>query len=136
LHQNKREHQNWISFAGDYCLTNSETLDWRSVRRKLMWLPSITSIFIKYYQCWRVSIISVVCVCVSASSSLITFCFYVPRVSTFSPNLIEFLFNCWKCQFIIWWAGLMRGAVTIALSYNQASTRDNFILCWKFCCNC
>ncbi|KAL8166604.1 hypothetical protein V2J09_008103 [Rumex salicifolius] len=27
-------------------------------------------------------------------------------------------------QFIIWWAGLMRGAVTIALSYNQFSDSD------------
>ena len=29
--------------------------------------------------------------------------------------------NHLKSQFIIWWAGLMRGAVTIALSYNQVS---------------
>ena len=29
--------------------------------------------------------------------------------------------NYLKSQFIIWWAGLMRGAVTIALSYNQVS---------------
>nr|AVG70975.1 NHX1 protein [Fagopyrum esculentum] len=28
-------------------------------------------------------------------------------------------------QFIIWWAGLMRGAVTIALSYNQFSDSDD-----------
>ncbi|KAL3538008.1 hypothetical protein ACH5RR_001374 [Cinchona calisaya] len=30
-----------------------------------------------------------------------------------------------KKQFIIWWAGLIRGAVTIALSYNQFSTSSN-----------
>ena len=29
--------------------------------------------------------------------------------------------NYLKSQFIIWWAGLMRGAVTIPLSYNQVS---------------
>ena len=29
--------------------------------------------------------------------------------------------NYLKYQFIIWWARLMRGAVTIALSYNQVS---------------
>lgn len=29
-----------------------------------------------------------------------------------------------KQQFIIWWAGLMRGAVTIALSYNQFASSD------------
>lgn len=29
-----------------------------------------------------------------------------------------------RSQFIIWWAGLMRGAVTIALSYNQFSRSD------------
>ena len=29
--------------------------------------------------------------------------------------------NYLKSQFIKWWAGLMRGAVTIALSYNQVS---------------
>uniref|UniRef100_A0A2N9JBS0 Cation/H+ exchanger transmembrane domain-containing protein n=1 Tax=Fagus sylvatica TaxID=28930 RepID=A0A2N9JBS0_FAGSY len=29
-----------------------------------------------------------------------------------------------KSQFIIWWAGLMRGAVTIALSYNQFANSD------------
>ncbi|MQL72410.1 hypothetical protein Taro_004750 [Colocasia esculenta] len=28
-------------------------------------------------------------------------------------------------QFIIWWAGLMRGAVTIALSYNQSSSSSS-----------
>ncbi|KAK8689447.1 hypothetical protein V6N13_088168 [Hibiscus sabdariffa] len=28
-------------------------------------------------------------------------------------------------QFIMWWAGLMRGAVTIALSYNQFSNSEN-----------
>ncbi|KAJ4719523.1 Sodium/hydrogen exchanger [Melia azedarach] len=28
-------------------------------------------------------------------------------------------------QFIMWWAGLMRGAVTIALSYNQFSSSDD-----------
>ncbi|KAF5463461.1 hypothetical protein F2P56_019373 [Juglans regia] len=28
-------------------------------------------------------------------------------------------------QFIIWWAGLMRGAVTIALSYNQFASSDD-----------
>ncbi|KAG7968584.1 hypothetical protein I3843_08G161700 [Carya illinoinensis] len=28
-------------------------------------------------------------------------------------------------QFIIWWAGLMRGAVTIALSYNRFASSDN-----------
>ncbi|XP_027367256.1 sodium/hydrogen exchanger 1-like isoform X2 [Abrus precatorius] len=33
-----------------------------------------------------------------------------------------------RSQFIIWWAGLMRGAVTIALSYSQASTWYKFIL--------
>ncbi|XP_039685304.1 sodium/hydrogen exchanger 1 [Medicago truncatula] len=36
-----------------------------------------------------------------------------------------------RSQFIIWWAGLMRGAVTIALSCNQASTCCNFILFLK-----
>nr|KYP74394.1 Sodium/hydrogen exchanger 2 [Cajanus cajan] len=30
-----------------------------------------------------------------------------------------------RSQFIIWWAGLMRGAVTIALSYNQATRRSS-----------
>ncbi|KAL6989622.1 hypothetical protein U1Q18_015373 [Sarracenia purpurea var. burkii] len=30
-----------------------------------------------------------------------------------------------KQQFIIWWAGLIRGAVTIALSYNQFSDRTS-----------
>ncbi|XP_027189308.1 sodium/hydrogen exchanger 1-like isoform X3 [Cicer arietinum] len=39
-----------------------------------------------------------------------------------------------RSQFIIWWAGLMRGAVTIALSYNQfskseiASTEDSALM--------
>nr|KYP74393.1 Sodium/hydrogen exchanger 1 [Cajanus cajan] len=32
-----------------------------------------------------------------------------------------------RSQFIIWWAGLMRGAVTIALSYNQA-TQDSTLM--------
>lgn len=32
---------------------------------------------------------------------------------------LPFLLIIRKCQFIMWWAGLMRGAVTIALSYNQ-----------------
>ncbi|KAL8159549.1 hypothetical protein V2J09_001086 [Rumex salicifolius] len=31
-------------------------------------------------------------------------------------------------QFIIWWAGLMRGAVTVALSYNQFSDSDESAL--------
>lgn len=32
--------------------------------------------------------------------------------------------NILKYQFIIWWAGLLRGAVTIALSYNQVNHSD------------
>ena len=30
--------------------------------------------------------------------------------------------NYCNFQFIIWWAGLMRGAVTVALSYNAVDT--------------
>lgn len=37
-------------------------------------------------------------------------------IKTRESTKIEF-----RSQFIIWWAGLMRGAVTIALSYNQFS---------------
>lgn len=37
-----------------------------------------------------------------------------------SGSRIEF-----RQQFIMWWAGLMRGAVTIALSYNQFSSSDD-----------
>lgn len=62
-------------------------------------------------------------------------CLLFPLSANISVNFTEFLLNCSKCQFIIWWAGLMRGAVTIALSYNQASTWFNFVPCWKFCLN-
>ncbi|KAL9684878.1 hypothetical protein QQ045_022320 [Rhodiola kirilowii] len=32
---------------------------------------------------------------------------------------------CFKEQFIVWWAGLMRGAVTIALSYSQFASSSS-----------
>ncbi|XP_027935838.1 sodium/hydrogen exchanger 1-like isoform X2 [Vigna unguiculata] len=52
------------------------------------------------------------------------------RINTRENTRIEF-----RSQFIIWWAGLMRGAVTIALSYNQfaeakstSSTQDSALM--------
>ncbi|ESW16752.1 hypothetical protein PHAVU_007G182200 [Phaseolus vulgaris] len=52
------------------------------------------------------------------------------RINTRESTKIEF-----RSQFIIWWAGLMRGAVTIALSYNQfaeakstSSTQDSALM--------
>ncbi len=36
----------------------------------------------------------------------------------------------WVIQVIIWWAGLMRGAVSIALAYNKV-TFDLFDLCFS-----
>ncbi|KAL5068709.1 hypothetical protein RYX36_019596 [Vicia faba] len=40
-------------------------------------------------------------------------------IKTRESTKVEF-----RSQFIIWWAGLMRGAVTIALSYNQFSKSE------------
>ena len=39
---------------------------------------------------------------------------------TFFGQIIELLHN-FTIQVTIWWAGLMRGAVSMALAYNQVS---------------
>ncbi|WJX19496.1 hypothetical protein P8452_09184 [Trifolium repens] len=42
----------------------------------------------------------------------------------FELTSLNFLINCSKCRFIIWWTSLIRGAVTIALFYNQFSKSE------------
>jgi hypothetical protein len=38
----------------------------------------------------------------------------------------------WVIQVIIWWAGLMRGAVSIALAYNKVKSCVAFDVCFRF----
>lgn len=57
----------------------------------------------------------------------------IATIQAFLAIVKQFLFqnfaNSLNSQFIMWWAGLMRGAVTIALSYNQVSCHTpNFSL--------
>ncbi|KAK6243141.1 hypothetical protein QUC31_009550 [Theobroma cacao] len=53
----------------------------------------------------------------------------IATIQAFLAIVKQFLFqnfaNSLNSQFIMWWAGLMRGAVTIALSYNQFSNSED-----------
>ncbi|GAB2287356.1 monovalent cation:H+ antiporter, CPA1 (nhx1) [Dionaea muscipula] len=64
--------------------------------------------------------------CAAVSSTLLAlvligragFVFPIANISNFIQKR-EALKMGWRQQFISWWAGLMRGAVTVALSYNE-----------------
>lgn len=61
-------------------------------------------------------------------------CLIYPSEPTEKPN------NCKQFQQVtIWWAGLMRGAVSVALAYNQVKfwngffSMDQLLAYWKWC---